>query len=102
MVKFGNFLRKSSEAFGANRKTGWEGLEQMGQARKFESPVGQGTVANAPVSAMSPDVARMQAQMRKIQEMQAAREKVMRSFDKNFDRMNKVAGVDRFQGQSQN
>ena len=51
-----------------------------------------------PVSSLSPDVARMQEQMRKMQEIQAAREKVMQSFDKNFDKMNRVAGVDRFKG----
>lgn len=96
MVKFGNFLRKSPEA-GASQNTGWEGLAEMGQTQRFEG-TGRRNAAEMPVSSLSPDVARMQEQMRKMQEIQAAREKVMQSFDKNFDKMNRVAGVDRFKG----
>ena len=40
---------------------------------------------------MSPDVARMQEQARRLKEMQEARKRAMRVFDKNFDKMNDAA-----------
>ena len=45
---------------------------------------------------MSPDVQRMQEQARRLKEMQEAREQAMRAFDKNFDEMNRKAGVEKF------
>ena len=51
--------------------------------------------------AMSPDVAKMQEQARRLKEMQDARERAMRAFDKNFDSMNDVAkrAAGRFKGE---
>lgn len=77
-----NFLKRREEK---EERTSWDDL---GREVKFNGGV--------EASVMSPDVARMQEQARRLQEMQAAREKAMKAFDKNLDEMNKVAGVERF------
>lgn len=89
-----NFLR-SKEKKGEAAGKEWDSVSKV-EFGGMRTSAG----ANAPVSAMSPDVARMQESLRKMQEIQAAREKVMKSFDKNFDKMNRAAGVDRFRGNS--
>ena len=76
-----NFLRKHEE----RTETEWGDL---GREVKFGG--------EADASLMSPDVARMQEQARRLKEMQEARERAMRAFDKNFDEMNKKAGVEKF------
>ena len=88
MINFNKIFRGSKEA----QKNGWDEVAEMGKSSRFE--------VKTNVGATSPDVVRMQEQMRKMQEIQAARQKVMDSFDKNFDKMNKAAGVDRFGGRS--
>lgn len=77
-----DFLKRREE------KTGETSWDDLGREAKFSG--------GAEVSAMSPDVARMQEQARRLQEMQAARERAMKAFDRNFDEMNKVAGVEKF------
>lgn len=79
-----NFLRKHEE----RAETEWGDL---GREVKFRG--------NEEVSPMSPDVQRMQAQAQKLKEMQEARERAMQAFDKNFDEMNKKAGVEKFRKQ---
>lgn len=79
-----NFLRKHEE----RAETEWGDL---GREVKFRG--------NEEVSPMSPDVARIQEQAYRLKEMQEARERAMRAFDKNFDEMNKKAGVEKFRKQ---
>lgn len=79
-----NFLRRLGEK---TRETEWSDL---GREVKFNG--------GTEVSAMLPDVVRMQEQARRLKEVQEARERAMQAFDKNFDKMNKSAGVDKFRG----
>ncbi|MBQ3294511.1 hypothetical protein IJG98_02170 [Candidatus Saccharibacteria bacterium] len=76
-----NFLRKHEE----RAETEWGDL---GREVKFRG--------NEEVSPMSPDVRRMQEQAQRLREMQEARGRAMKVFDKNFDEMNKKAGVEKF------
>ena len=80
-----NFLRRHEE------KAAGSEWSDLGREVKFRG--------NEKVSPMSPDVARMQEQARRLKEMQEAREKALRAFDKNFDEMNKKAGVEKFRKQ---
>ncbi len=77
-----NFLRKHENKA---TETQWSDL---GREVKFRG--------NGEVGPMSPDVQRMQEQARRLKEMQEAREQAMRAFDKNFDEMNRKAGVEKF------
>lgn len=79
-----NFLRKREE------KAAGSEWSDLGREVKFRG--------NEEASPMSPDVSRMQEQAQRLREMQEARERAMRAFDKNFDGMNKKAGVEKFRG----
>ena len=64
----------------------------MGKSSQFNR------AANAPVSAMSPDVARMQAQMREMQKMAEIQKAREAAFNAALGKANKAAGVDKFRG----
>ena len=80
-----NFLRKREEKAAGSE---WSEWSDLGREVKFRG--------NEEVSPTSPDVSRMQEQAQRLREMQEARERAMRAFDKNFDGMNKKAGVEKF------
>lgn len=84
-------MKKFGEIFGRKEKkeaSGWEGLGDV----RFSG--------GGEVSVMSPDVAKMQGQARRLKEMQDARERALRAFDKSFDSMNDTAkrAAGRFKG----
>ena len=75
-------MKKFGEIFGRKEKkeaSGWEGLGDV----RFSG--------GGEVSAMSPDVVKMQEQARKLKEMQEARERAMRAFDKSRDDLDDAA-----------
>lgn len=88
-------MKKFGEIFGRKEKREASNWDDLGRDVKFN---GGGEVS---AMAMSPDVAKMQEQARRLKEMQDARERAMRAFDKNFDSMNDVAkrAAGRFKGE---
>ena len=85
-------MKKFGEIFGRKEKREASSWDDLGRDVKFNG--------GGEVSAMSPDVVKMQEQARRLIEMQDARERAMRAFDKNFDSMNDTAkrAAGRFKG----
>ena len=73
-----NFLRGREKERG-ERKSEWDNL---GSETKFNG---------MQTGVVSSDVQRMQEQALRMQEMQAARERAMKAFDKSFDNANDAA-----------
>ena len=87
MVIF-NRLRNRGESSPAEaQKTGWEKVEAMGRQQP------QRQQFNTTPSPMSPDVARMQDSLRKMQEIQAAREQAIRAAGQGLDNINRKFGI---------